>query len=180
MQGVPSSGDQPPRNEDTPPRNAADQPPRNAADAPSDSGGANPPPPSGGGSFKALCQQLCSRISDCPDADGGDLCDADCELTPLQESVIAPCQGQINALYSCALSLPDVCAAEEIEDTPCEASAAAFEECAEGLGSVDNGGNGGGSCSGPNNCASCATLCQTCTCAGGTADDCAAICASGM
>ena len=89
--------------------------------------GLDPPPGGGGQSVSRLCAVDCARIgAACPGA-AGDNCVASCSSITATYPMCVP---QIQAYLSCIATAPLICNGSSIDITPCEATAFAFESCA--------------------------------------------------
>jgi hypothetical protein len=183
--------------DDEPPNNATDQPPANPdrpsgnTDRPPSSNPDRPPsnPDSpGGGRIQELCDKLCQVVDRCDtgmnmgDTDVGALCEMGFCTIPAGTPVQVPCLDEIIGLFDCALSLPDLCAAED--SSQAAANQQACRDPFEGFGTcfeneygtpIDNPGDDDGdddddepptqaSCTQAGGCQNCASDCLSCYC----------------
>jgi len=146
-----STGDSPPTNTDRPP-SGADQAPSGSQTPPAnpDAPPSNADAPPGNSDLGALCNQLCSGISDAVDhcsqgtaklGDVGDLCSTSCDIPP----TVLPCASELASLLQCFIGdLASLCAASGNSNgqepapaaarpnvDPCTAALTAAQDCAE-------------------------------------------------
>jgi hypothetical protein len=175
---APNGADQAAASSDTPPPNP-DGPPA-SADAPAGSGA--------GGTLQAVCQQLCSSISQVVDqcSQGvaklgvGDLCSSSCDIPP----TVVPCASELASLLQCFIgSLDNLCAGVQSEAqgsapaprpdaTQCDAATKAAQDCADANHidlSSDMGMNMPPNVPDPTDaCGKLTNACSKCTCQAGT------------
>lgn len=180
---APASTDQPPTNLDQP-SGSTDRPPSSNPDRPP----SNPDSP-GGGRIQELCDKLCAVVDRCDigmnmgDAEVGDLCEMGFCAIPAGTAVQVPCLDEIVGLFDCALSLPNLCAAEgssqaAANQQACRDSLEGFGTCIENEygtpidnpGTDDDDGDDDGdppvqqSCTPAGGCQGCASDCLSCYC----------------
>lgn len=177
---APSNTDQPPANPDQP-SGSDDRPPSSNPDRPP----SNPDSP-GGGRIQELCDKLCEVVDRCDtgmnmgDAEVGELCGMGFCTIPAGTPVQVPCLDEIIGLFDCALSLPNLCAADgspqdEANQRVCQDSLESFGTCfeVEYEPPTDNPDPGdddddnppvGQTCTPTGGCQNCASDCLSCYC----------------
>jgi hypothetical protein len=173
--------DQPPANTDQP-SGSTDRPPSSNPDRPP----GNPDSP-GGGRIQELCDKLCEVVDRCDtgmnmgDAEVGELCGMGFCTIPVGTPVTVPCLDEIIGLFDCALSLPNLCAADgsaqdEANQRVCQDSLQSFGTCFETeyqppvTGNPDDDDDDDGdpptqmSCTPAGGCQGCASECLSCYC----------------
>jgi hypothetical protein len=178
----PANTEQPALNPDRPSSNT-DRPPSSNPDRPP----SNPDSP-GGGRIQELCDQLCELVDRCDtgmnmgDAEVGELCGMGFCTIPAGTPVQVPCLDEIVGLFDCALSLPNLCAAEgssqaAANQEACRDSLQTFGTCfeneykppvTENPGSDDDEDDdtppAQSTCTPGGDCLGCASDCLTCYC----------------
>lgn len=163
---VPETADEAPGSPDGAPPSADGAPPSSTE---------APPVSADGDQLQQLCEEACdvfAAIADCPGAmaefDGRSLCEDNACATAAAPAGPVPCLNEIEGLFRCVASLPDICMPSEEQAAQCLDEVESFSGC---VGSVEPGDTNGepstpnpsGICQ-PDTCNDCPTACTECTC----------------